>query len=114
MSRPFNIACMQTRPMPDINGALTEAMPMVEAAARAGAQMLFLPEYCGGLASDGVRFCPPAAPEDQHPMLAALPGCAVNAALVVLMRSSIRFLPTISSARPKNAPGGRIASRKPS
>lgn len=72
MSRTFNIACLQTRPMPDINGALTEAMPVVEAAARAGAQMLFLPEYCGGLASDGVRFCPPAAPEDQHPMLAAL------------------------------------------
>lgn len=45
---------------------------MAEAAARAGAQMIFLPEYCGGLASDGVRLCPPSAPDESHPVLAAL------------------------------------------
>ena len=52
--------------------ALGEALPMAEAAARAGARMIFLPEYCGGLASDGARLCPPSAPEDNHPVLAGL------------------------------------------
>jgi len=45
---------------------------MAEAAVRAGARMLFLPEYCGGLASDGRRLCPPAQTEAAHPVLAAL------------------------------------------
>ena len=44
---------------------------MAEAAVRAGAQMLFLPEYCGGLASDGARLRPPVEAEAAHPVLAA-------------------------------------------
>jgi len=44
---------------------------MAEAAAGAGAKMLFLPEYCGGLVSEGQRFCPPSAPEQTHEVLAA-------------------------------------------
>ncbi|MEL7080632.1 MAG: nitrilase-related carbon-nitrogen hydrolase, partial [Pseudomonadota bacterium] len=55
-----------------MDSALAEALPMAEAAVGAGAEMLFLPEYCGGLASDGVRFCPPAAQESEHPVLAAI------------------------------------------
>ncbi len=51
---------------------MSEALPMADAATRAGAQMLFLPEYCGGLMSDGVRFCPPSEPESMHPVLSAL------------------------------------------
>lgn len=51
--------------------AIDEAMPMAEAAVGAGAQMLFLPEYCGGLASNGQRFVPPSEPENLHPVLAA-------------------------------------------
>ena len=68
----LHIACLQTRPMPTMESAIAEVMPMAEAAARSGAQMLFLPEYCGGLASDGVRLCPPSEPEPRHPVLAAL------------------------------------------
>ena len=45
---------------------------MIEAAAGAGARLLFLPEYCGGLRSEGARLRPPAAPEGSHPVLAAL------------------------------------------
>ena len=45
---------------------------MAEAAARAGAEMIFMPEYCGGLESDGPRLCPPSEPEELHPVLAAL------------------------------------------
>ena len=57
-------------------GAIDEAMPMAEAAARAGAEMLFLPEYCGGLKSDGRRFTPPSEPEEMHAVLAAFRGFA--------------------------------------
>ena len=45
---------------------------MAEEAVGAGAQMLFLPEYCGGLASDGARIRPPSASEEDHKVLAAL------------------------------------------
>lgn len=38
--------------------------------------MLFLPEYCGGLRSEGARLAPPSAPEDQHPFLAEMQGFA--------------------------------------
>lgn len=72
MARPLNIACLQTRPTPTMETALAEVMPMADAAARAGAQILFLPEYCGGLVSDGRKLCPPSAPEASHPVLSAL------------------------------------------
>ena len=72
MARPLHIACLQTRPMPTMETALAEALPMAEAAVRAGAQMLFLPEYCGGLASEGGRLVPPAAAEAVHPVLDAM------------------------------------------
>lgn len=52
--------------------AVDEALPLAEAAARAGAQIVFLPEYCGGLVSDGTKFCPPAEPEASHPFLDAI------------------------------------------
>ena len=55
-----------------MEAALAETMPMAAAAVGAGAQILFLPEYCGGLASDGSRLCPPSEPEQMHPFLASL------------------------------------------
>ena len=72
MPRPLHIACLQTRPMPTMEAALAETLPMAAAAVGAGAQILFLPEYCGGLASDGSRLCPPSEPEQMHPFLASL------------------------------------------
>jgi len=45
---------------------------MAHAAADAGAQMLFLPEYCGGLATEGAAVAPPSASEGAHPFLAAM------------------------------------------
>jgi len=55
-----------------MSAAIDEAMPMARAAFEAGAEMLFLPEYCGGLMSDGARLCPPSASEDDHAVLSAL------------------------------------------
>ena len=71
MSRPLDIACLQTRPMPDFGTALDEALPLAEAAVQAGADMLFLPEYCGGLRSDGAALHPPSEVEALHPVLKA-------------------------------------------
>ncbi|MGV6846921.1 MAG: carbon-nitrogen hydrolase family protein [Marinibacterium sp.] len=78
MPRPLKIACLQTRPMPTMETAQAEVLPMADAAVRAGAQILFLPEYCGGLASDGRNLCPPSAPEDSHPFLGALRDAAAR------------------------------------
>ena len=55
-----------------MEAALAELLPLAESATGAGAEILFLPEYCGGLASDGVRLRPPAQPEESHPVLSAL------------------------------------------
>ena len=81
MARPLTIACFQTRPMPDFDAAIGEVLPLARRAADDGAELLCLAEYCGGLMSaDGV-FRPPAAPEDSHPVLAALRGFAAEAKL---------------------------------
>lgn len=69
MPRPLDIACLQTRPRPDFRSALDEALPLAEAAAKAGADILFLPEYCGGLKTEGPAIAPPSAPEGEHPFL---------------------------------------------
>ena len=80
MARPLTIACLQTRPMPDFDSAVGEAMPLAKRAAEGGAELLCLPEYCGGLMTRGGVIRPPAAPEADHPVLAALRGFAAEAA----------------------------------
>ena len=69
MPRLLNVACLQTRPQADMATALDEACPLAEAAIANGAQMLFLPEYCGGLNTDGPAVRPPFAPEETHGFL---------------------------------------------
>lgn len=67
--RPLKIACLQTRPMPDFSSAAKEALGLAEQAVSKGAQLLCLPEYCGGLKTEGSAFAPPAEPEEVHPFL---------------------------------------------
>ncbi len=69
MIHPFKIACLQTRPMPDFDAALSEALDLAGRAVSSGATFLFLPEYCGGLKADGPRLVPPVANEKDHPFL---------------------------------------------
>ncbi len=78
MPRTVHIACLQTRPMPDFNAALVEAVDLIERAVGAGAQMIALPEYCGGLRSDGPALRPPAAAAADHPVLQGLIECAAR------------------------------------
>ena len=70
MAPSVNIACLQTRPMPDMDAALSEALPLAQSAIDQGADVLFLPEYCGGLRTDGARVVPPADQESDHGFLA--------------------------------------------
>lgn len=69
MPRPLDIACLQTRPMPDMRSALDEAMPLAGEAVAAGARILFLPEYCGGLKSEGAAVTPPSSSQEDHEFL---------------------------------------------
>ena len=70
--RQFNIACLQTRPRPDFQTALDEAIALAEEAVASGADFLTLPEYCGGLKTEGSAFAPPSATEENHPVLKGL------------------------------------------
>jgi predicted amidohydrolase len=81
MARTLNIACLQTRPMPDFDLAIAEALGLAARAVSGGAELLCLPEYCGGLSTRGGVIRPPAAPEADHPVLAALGGFAAENAV---------------------------------
>ncbi|MEM9736099.1 MAG: nitrilase-related carbon-nitrogen hydrolase, partial [Pseudomonadota bacterium] len=70
--RPLTVACLQTRPQPDFDTAIAEALGLGEKAVAAGAEFLTLPEYCGGLVTEGAAIRAPAATEEDHPVLAAL------------------------------------------
>ena len=70
--RQFNIACLQTRPRPDFQTALDEAIALAEEAVASGADFITLPEYCGGLKTEGSAFAPPFATEENHPVLKGL------------------------------------------
>ncbi|MFL2738656.1 MAG: carbon-nitrogen hydrolase family protein [bacterium] len=72
LKRKFNIACLQTSPKPDFQSALEEAIVLAEESIEAGADFIALPEYCGGLKTEGSAFAPPFATEENHPVLKGL------------------------------------------
>lgn len=100
MPRTLAVACLQTRPMPDFAAATAEALALAAEAAGRGARFLLLPEYCGGLVSDGPAIRPPAAAEAAHPVLRALRDFAAARGVWILVGSL---------AVP--GPGGRILNR---
>ncbi|MDE0110822.1 MAG: carbon-nitrogen hydrolase family protein [Albidovulum sp.] len=72
MKTCFEAGLLQTRPQPDFASAIDEAIALAEQAVEDGAEFLMLPEYCGGLRSEGAMLAPPTATESEHPVLAAL------------------------------------------
>ena len=76
MAREVRIGCVQTRPLATFDEAIEEARGLAGGAVDAGAELVCLPEYCGGLKSEGGLLVPPAAPEARHPVLDALRGFA--------------------------------------
>lgn len=87
MSRRSRIACLQTRPMPDFATALDEALTLADRAAADGAELLLLPEYCGGLKSDGAALTPPHAADDAHPVVNGLRDFAAKRGVWVMIGS---------------------------
>ena len=100
MPRPLTVACLQTRPQTGFQLALEEALMRAEVAVSVGAELLLLPEYCGGLLTSGGAFVPPAADEDSHPVLLGLQEFAA-AKHVWLVIGSVAI----------TAPGGRVFNR---
>ncbi len=69
MPQSVSIACIQTRPRSTFDGAIEELQEHLNKALSGRANLIMLPEYCGGLKSDGARLVPPAAAADSHPVL---------------------------------------------
>ena len=76
MPSEVRIGCVQSRPLATFDEAIEEARRIAGDAVAAGAELVCLPEYCGGLKSEGGLLVPPAAPEAMHPVLDALRGFA--------------------------------------
>ena len=87
MAREVRIGCVQTRPLATFDEAIEEARRLAGDAVAAGAELVCLPEYCGGLKSEGGLFAPPTAPEAQHPVLDALRGFAGDNGVWMLIGS---------------------------
>lgn len=69
MSGHVNIACLQTKAFADVEDALEHALELASEAVGNGAQLLVLPEYAGGLKTEGRFFDPPVYAEDNHPFV---------------------------------------------
>ena len=87
MTREVRIGCVQSRPLATFDEAIGEARRLAGDAVAAGAELVCLPEYCGGLKSEGGLFAPPTAPETRHPVLAALRDFASEAGVWMLIGS---------------------------
>ena len=87
MIREVRIGCVQSRPLATFDEAIEEARRLAGDAVAAGAELVCLPEYCGGLKSEGGLFAPPTAPEARHPVLDALRGFASDAGVWMLIGS---------------------------
>jgi len=72
MNRKVKIACLQTRAFSEASDALAHAIELASDAVEKGAQLLLLPEYSGGLKTEGKLFAPPVYTEDKHPVLDGL------------------------------------------
>ena len=87
MTRKIRIGCVQSRPLATFDEAIEEARRLAGDAVAAGAELVCLPEYCGGLKSEEGLFAPPTAPEARHPVLDALRGFASDAGVWMLIGS---------------------------
>ena len=87
MAREVRIGCVQSRPLATFDEAIEEARRIAGGAVAAGAELVCLPEYCGGLKSEGGLLVPPSAVETQHPVLDALRGFARESRVWILIGS---------------------------
>ena len=75
----MRIACLQTQPKNSIESALKEAIELADEAIKDKAEFLFLPEYCGGIISNGSMYNPPSDFEKDHLFLREIKNyCKLN------------------------------------
>jgi len=87
MDRKVNIACLQTCAFGDAADALVHAIELGSDAVANGARLLVLPEYSGGLKTDGKLFAPPVFTEDAHPVLNGMRAFAEKHSVWVVLGS---------------------------
>ncbi|MEL7117512.1 MAG: nitrilase-related carbon-nitrogen hydrolase, partial [Pseudomonadota bacterium] len=87
MTDPVLVACLQTRPMASFDAAIDEALTLLDEAVARGASLVFLPEYAGGLASQGPKLAPPVAPDGAHPFVEAMQRAALETSVWILIGS---------------------------
>lgn len=73
------IGCVQTPATATFEEAIEVASRLSGDAVAKGAELVCLPEFCGGLKTDNGMICPPSAPEADHPVVASLRDFARNA-----------------------------------
>ena len=94
------ISCLQIRAQPTFESALQELLPLAQQAVDTGAKFICLPEYCGGIKSQGAILNPPAENENEHPVLGQLLDFAkVNQTWILIGSIAIK------------EPGGKILNR---
>ena len=62
----MKISCLQTKPKETIDQALDKAIDLAYIAIKDGSKFLFLPEYCGGIISNGKLYTPPSDTEKNN------------------------------------------------
>jgi len=87
MDRKVKIACLQTCAFGEASEALAHAIELATDAVAKGAKLLLLPEYSGGLKTEGKLFAPPVYTEDAHPVLNGLRAFAKENAVWVVLGS---------------------------
>ena len=85
--REVRIGCVQTPALATFDEAIEAACRLAGDAVAAGSELVCLPEYCGGLATENGMVKPPAAPEASHPVLEALRAFARDASVWMLIGS---------------------------
>jgi predicted amidohydrolase len=83
----FKAACVQNSATPDVDHDIGVLTRLVHKAAGQGAKLVALPEYCAGLATEGIRVLPVARPEAEHPVLPAMSALATELSVWLLIGS---------------------------
>jgi deaminated glutathione amidase len=81
------IACLQIPARESAEAATEIAVELAEQAMDQGATVLCLPEYCGGLRTEGVQFAPPIFNETSHPLVQRMKALAAEKDVWILVGS---------------------------
>ena len=85
--RAVRIGCVQTPATATFDEAIEVTSRLADEAVSKGAELVCLPELCGGLRTENGMICPPSAPEADHPVVAALRDFTRNAGVWTLIGS---------------------------